>query len=198
MPPAARLADTLIALQRESPHTRIFVTHSLEEAAYLGRKILVLDGAQIQIVDNPAGNSGVSDESAYAPVVQRLVSYAQSLGRGACAVKTTLRDAAFGLAVVVALWELVARLVGWSFVPPPSQVMPIFVSPTGRLILFHAAATLARVLLALAAGSLLGFPIGLLLGQSRRFAPPLLPGGRSLVPGSQDRLSAGCLCGAGG
>lgn len=75
-----RLADTLIALQRESPHTRIFVTHSLEEAAYLGRKILVLDGAQIQVVDNPAGNSGVADEAAYAPVVQRLVSYAQAWG----------------------------------------------------------------------------------------------------------------------
>lgn len=75
-----RLQETLITLQRETPHTRIFVTHSLEEAAYLGRKILVLDGDRVHVVDNPAGNSGLSDEVAYAPVIKRLVEYADRWG----------------------------------------------------------------------------------------------------------------------
>lgn len=97
-------------------------------------------------------------------------------------MKATLRDAVLGLVVVVVLWELVARIVGWSFVPPPSQVIPIFLSPVGRLILFHAAATLARVLLALAAGSLIGFPIGLLLGQSRRLHRLFSPVVAALYP----------------
>lgn len=75
-----RLAETLIDLQRETPHTRIFVTHSLEEAAYLGRRILVLDEECVHIVDNPAGNSGVAHDEAYAPAVKRLLEYADRWG----------------------------------------------------------------------------------------------------------------------
>ncbi|MCG8478363.1 MAG: ATP-binding cassette domain-containing protein [Spirochaetales bacterium] len=75
-----RLQETLIDLQRETPHTRIFVTHSLKEAAYLGRKILVLDEERVRILDNPAGNSGVSDDEAYAPAVERLLEYAAGWG----------------------------------------------------------------------------------------------------------------------
>ncbi len=71
-----RLQETLIDLHRENPHTRIFVTHSLREAAYLGRKILVLERDRIHALDNPAGNSGVPDDDAYASTVERLLAYA--------------------------------------------------------------------------------------------------------------------------
>ncbi len=97
-------------------------------------------------------------------------------------MKSTIRDAALGLAVVTVLWEVVARIAAWDFVPPPSRVFPIFVSPVGLDIVAHAAATLARVLASLAAGSLIGFPVGLLLGQSRRLHRLFSPVVAALYP----------------
>ena len=97
-------------------------------------------------------------------------------------MKSTVRDAAVGLAVVAVLWELVARVAAWDFVPPPSRVLPIFLSPVGRDIAVHGAVTLARVLASLAVGSLIGFPIGLVLAQSHRLHRLFSPVVAALYP----------------
>lgn len=56
------LQDTLLELWRERAHTQMLVTHSIEEAVYLGERILVFSarpGTLIAVVDNPAmGSAG--------------------------------------------------------------------------------------------------------------------------------------------
>lgn len=51
------LQDVLLALWRQRRHTSVLVTHSIEEAVYLGRRVVVLSprpGRVAAIVDNPA------------------------------------------------------------------------------------------------------------------------------------------------
>lgn len=51
-----RLQDTLLALWRERGHTQVLVTHSIEEAVYLGQHILVFSNRPatvIATIDNP-------------------------------------------------------------------------------------------------------------------------------------------------
>jgi NitT/TauT family transport system ATP-binding protein len=47
--------DLLLQLEAETGHTRIVVTHDVEEAVVLGRRILVLgnDGSARGVVENP-------------------------------------------------------------------------------------------------------------------------------------------------
>jgi NitT/TauT family transport system ATP-binding protein len=50
------LQDLLLALWRDRRHTAVLVTHSIEEAVYLGRKVLVMSprpGRIAAVVDNP-------------------------------------------------------------------------------------------------------------------------------------------------
>lgn len=50
------LQDLLLALWRDRRHTSVLVTHSIEEAVYLGRKVLVMTprpGKVAAVVDNP-------------------------------------------------------------------------------------------------------------------------------------------------
>ncbi len=57
------LQDLLLALWRDRKHTAVLVTHSIEEAVYLGRKVLVMTprpGRVAAVVDNPG-----MGESAY-------------------------------------------------------------------------------------------------------------------------------------
>jgi ABC-type nitrate/sulfonate/bicarbonate transport system ATPase subunit len=53
------LQDLLVELEQETGHTRIIVTHDVEESVLLGRKILVLQGGggQATVIDNPAACS---------------------------------------------------------------------------------------------------------------------------------------------
>ena len=56
------LQDVLLALWRQRRHTAMLVTHSIEEAVYLGRRVVVLSprpGRVAAIVDNPGmGEAG--------------------------------------------------------------------------------------------------------------------------------------------
>ena len=54
------LQDTLLELWRSRAHTQLLVTHSIEEAVYLGQRIFVFSerpGSVIATVDNPAMGS---------------------------------------------------------------------------------------------------------------------------------------------
>lgn len=54
-PTRGSFQDLLLELERETGHTRVLVTHDVEEATFLGRKILVLGrtGVPAEILDNP-------------------------------------------------------------------------------------------------------------------------------------------------
>ncbi len=55
------LQDTLLDLWHERGHTQMLVTHSIEEAVYLGQRILVFSnrpGTLIAAIDNPSMGSG--------------------------------------------------------------------------------------------------------------------------------------------
>jgi ABC-type nitrate/sulfonate/bicarbonate transport system ATPase subunit len=76
--PAARrdLQDLVAELQRELRLTTVIVTHNVEEAAFLGRRILLLaapPNRQPAIVENErAGAPGYREDARYAEVVQSL------------------------------------------------------------------------------------------------------------------------------
>jgi ABC-type nitrate/sulfonate/bicarbonate transport system ATPase subunit len=70
------LQDLILALQQEQNYTYIIVTHAIEEAAILGRKILLLSkppNTQTVIIDNPtAGTAGHRDSPAYQAICREL------------------------------------------------------------------------------------------------------------------------------
>lgn len=70
------LQDQVVELQRELGITTILVTHSVEEAAFLGRRILLLNqppNRTPQIIENPgAGTTGFRAGADYAKMVQAL------------------------------------------------------------------------------------------------------------------------------
>jgi NitT/TauT family transport system ATP-binding protein len=63
------LQDMLLELWRARSHTSVLVTHSIEEAVYLGRRIVVLSprpGTVAEIVDNPdMGEPGYRDDERF-------------------------------------------------------------------------------------------------------------------------------------
>jgi NitT/TauT family transport system ATP-binding protein len=69
VPTRESLQDLILGLWREHSLTTITVTHTIEEAAMLGRKILVLLKPPIQralIIDNPsAGTPDFRNSAAY-------------------------------------------------------------------------------------------------------------------------------------
>ena len=64
------LQDTLLDLWRRKGQTQILVTHSIEEAVYLGQRIFVLSarpGHLVSVVDNPGmGSAGYRDSAEFA------------------------------------------------------------------------------------------------------------------------------------
>jgi NitT/TauT family transport system ATP-binding protein len=72
----ADLQELVAGLQQELGLTVLLVTHSIEEAAFLGARILLLSqppNRQVRILDNPgAGARGHRHSPAYARVVRQL------------------------------------------------------------------------------------------------------------------------------
>ncbi len=70
------LQDLIVALRRELGVTTIAVTHNVEEAAFLGRRILVLHGPPNRcsdVVENPgAGTPGYRGTTGFLAVTRRL------------------------------------------------------------------------------------------------------------------------------
>ena len=58
------LQDLLLQIHRESTQTIVFVTHSIEEAVYLGQKILIMkEGQVLKELDNPSFGNRESSAS---------------------------------------------------------------------------------------------------------------------------------------
>ena len=71
------LEQLTLDLQAETKTTTIFVTHNIEQAVFLGRKILVLGapphGSPIRVVDNAgAGRADYRDEPMFAQQAHTL------------------------------------------------------------------------------------------------------------------------------
>ena len=67
--------DLLLALEQETGHTRILVTHDIEEAVVLGKKILVLAGAgnPAPVVENPKmGTPGYRNTPAFSSLCDEV------------------------------------------------------------------------------------------------------------------------------
>jgi NitT/TauT family transport system ATP-binding protein len=74
------LEQLTLNLQAETKTTTVFVTHNIEEAVFLGQKILVLSapphGSPARVVENPgAGRAEYRDESAFAEKAHELREY---------------------------------------------------------------------------------------------------------------------------
>jgi NitT/TauT family transport system permease protein len=76
-----------------------------------------------------------------------------------------------------ALWELIARMLNQLILPPPSQVLIVFLQEMTGDLGAHFAASLWRVIASTAIAIALAAPIGVILGQSKRlnqiFSPVL-------------------------
>lgn len=76
------LQNLILELDRESTGTRITVTHNLEEAVYLGKRIMVLreTGEEGLIFENPgAGSSDYKNSSDYTRMCNKLRKVMESL-----------------------------------------------------------------------------------------------------------------------
>ena len=76
------LQNLILDLDLESSRTRITVTHNLEEAVYLGKKIMVLQevGKEGLIFENPgAGTADYKNSSDYTAMCSRLQKVMESL-----------------------------------------------------------------------------------------------------------------------
>lgn len=69
---------------------------------------------------------------------------------------------------LLALWQAIAAIVQRPLLPPPTQVLVVFVRELPRTLGQHAAASLLRVLASIGLAIALAAPAGLVLGQSRR------------------------------
>ena len=82
------LQELLLELWRARRHTSVLVTHSIEEAVYLGRRIVVFSprpGRVAEIVDNPEmGEPGYRDHESYHRTcihVRHILAEEGALGR---------------------------------------------------------------------------------------------------------------------
>ncbi|GGS15854.1 MULTISPECIES: ABC transporter permease [Actinokineospora] len=88
--------------------------------------------------------------------------------------------------VAVAAWELLTRLAGSPFFPPPSTIAPIMVDQWFSATFFdHMVPGVGRMLLGWALAAVLGVALGILLGRSARaiaYLGPLFAFMRSIPP----------------
>ena len=164
------LQRLVLSLQAELGLTTVIVTHSVDEAAFLGRRILLLrqpPNQTARVLDNPAAGQhpehGLPGRAACPPGRQRR---RRSSSRRR-AVKW--RQLAIGLVALLILWQIAAWLVHNAILPGPGIVLTTLVDELlhgklARHVLVSAWRVTAAIVLALA----LGAPAGLALGQSER------------------------------
>ena len=76
------------------------------------------------------------------------------------------RGALVGFAMFVALWSLLSMIIDGEVLPPPRQVLPLFIRQLPGELGLHLMASAGRVMVAVIISVVLATPIGLLLGQS--------------------------------
>ncbi len=73
-----QMQDTLLELWREEGYAQVLVTHSIEEAVYLGQRVYVLSprpGHVVGVVDNPSmGHTGYRGSSEYYSLCNQIRS----------------------------------------------------------------------------------------------------------------------------
>lgn len=81
------LQQTLLELWQRSGHTQVLVTHSIEEAVFLGRRIFVMSprpGTLVRVVDNPhMGEPGFRDSHDYDECCRTVRRALEAGARGA-------------------------------------------------------------------------------------------------------------------
>ena len=81
------LQDDLLALWRERGHTQMLVTHSIEEAVYLGQRIIVFSprpATPVAVIDNPdVGDAGYRASAEYLAKCQEVRAALNGAGEDA-------------------------------------------------------------------------------------------------------------------
>jgi NitT/TauT family transport system ATP-binding protein len=93
------LQDVLLELWQRRGHTQVLVTHSIEEAAFLGRRVVVMSprpGRVAAVVDNPGmGADGYRQSAEFyrvATELRRFLALEGAVGAGAEALETAGGD----------------------------------------------------------------------------------------------------------
>lgn len=74
---------------------------------------------------------------------------------------------AVDLLLLLLVWHVSAAALGKSFLPPPAEVLKTFVAELRGPLLLHSAASLKRILLSVAAGTLAAAPLAVLAAENR-------------------------------
>ena len=85
------------------------------------------------------------------------------------------QSALVGFAVFLALWQLSSAIIDRPILPPPSQVLPMFLEDLPGELGLHLLASAGRVLAAIALAVVTAAPAGLLLGQIPKLDRVLSP-----------------------
>ena len=164
------LQDLVVDLGLDKTLSSVLVTHNIEEAVFLGRRILVLGQPPIlsgHVMENPqAREVGIAS----APTSTTL---APTCGGWCMREDTMWRTERYSwllaLAGLLLTWEAVALAVRNEVLPTPVEVLPVLVRQAIRVELanhFLVSGYRVTVSVALAVG--VAMPLGLLLGLNTR------------------------------
>jgi NitT/TauT family transport system permease protein len=92
------------------------------------------------------------------------------------------RRTAYGIGILAVLWIVVSLITGKDLVPMPWTAFARFVVLLGEELWKHTLASLARVLASLVTATVVAFPLGILLGRSRRITEIITPALYLLYP----------------
>lgn len=169
-----QLQDTLLELWHEEGYAQLLVTHSIDEAVYLGQRIVVLSA-------RPAMWSACSIIPRWArlPIAAapHITSFATRFAP-CCAMHRMLTKTGrrvmrkvlgyvWGTIFVIVLWWVCAALIGSPALPTPAATLPALADNIGK-IAPEFMVSLGRILLSMAIGALFGVPLGLWIGRSKR------------------------------
>jgi len=136
--------------QREQNLTLIVVTHNIEDAVFLGQKILVLTGAPHTtpiIIDNPAAANRVID------CKRPSSKNARNCARRWRQPRMRKRDLIITSLAVLLIWQMIAMLVNRDILPTPIAVAQSFVenfSEIARHFIASGLRVLVSILIAVA------------------------------------------------